>query len=242
MNNGGDVLARGAKSAQFGGASGITDFENDVIYMEVVDVCTKYGISEADYDQYQAQREAGQKLPDLTPTALQPTIEVGFSVTDHRKNYMNVPEEVKAAEQEVKLYPETAFEEFVPILDRLLIMRISDDPNEEMLEDGSTRNKITGLITAAKYRQHSNVGIVLAAGKYVVLSGTKFDMAEFVKPGDKVVYGEYNAEAFTLDEKKVRGICDRLRVNYVKDPKGMFVVRVQDVRGVEKRQIEVPNV
>ncbi len=234
----GDRLARGDKSAAFDGAgNSITDFEQDVVFMEVADVCTKYGISEADYDQYQAQREAGQKLPDLTPTALQPTIEVGFSVTDHRKNYMNVTEEVKAAEQEVKLYPETAFEEFVPILDRLLIMRISDDPNEEMLEDGSTRNKITGLITAAKYRQHSNVGIVLAAGKYVVLSGTKFDMAEFVKPGDKVIYGEYNAEAFTMDEKKVRSICDRLKVNYVKDPKGMFVVRVQDVRGTERRVI-----
>lgn len=237
MNNGGDVLARGCPSAQFAGASSnITDFENDFIYMEMVDVVTKYGLSVADYDQYQAQRESGEKLPDLTPVALQETLEVGFSVTDHRKNYLSAPTEVKAVEEEAKKYPESTFEEFVPILDRLLIMRITDDPNEEMLEDGSTRNKTTGLITAAKYRQHSNVGIILAAGKYVVLSGTKFGMSEFVKPGDKVVYGEYNAEAFTMDEAKVRGICDRLQVNYVKDPKGMFVVRVQDVRGVEKRK------
>src|ERR1700686_4765495 len=99
MNNGGDVLARGAASAQFGGATSITDFENDFIYMTVEEVNEKYGLSQAEYDQYSAMRVEGQHLPDLTPVALQETLDVGFSVTDHRKNYLSestAPSAVKA--------------------------------------------------------------------------------------------------------------------------------------------------
>src|ERR1700693_2078401 len=56
MNNGSDVLARGCPTAQFAGASsGITEFENDFIYKEVAEVMEKYGLSQAEYDQYQAQ-------------------------------------------------------------------------------------------------------------------------------------------------------------------------------------------
>jgi len=114
-------------------------------------------------------------------------------------------------------------------------MRINDDPEEEMLEDGSTRNRRTGLITAAKYRQHSNTGIVIGLGKYVVLSGVKFDIEEFVSIGDKVTFGDYNSEVFPMDEKKARALCEALQVNYVKDPKGLRIVRVQDVRGFERK-------
>ncbi len=239
MNNGGDVLARGAKTAQFGGANSITDFENDVIYMEVAEVLTKYGLNQTEYDSYQAMRLDGQRLPDLTPVALQESMDVGFSITDHRKNYLNIEEEVKPAAEAVKTYPEPMYKRAQPILDRLLVMRISDDPDEELLEDGSTKNRKTGLITAAKYRQHSNVGIVLAAGKDVVLGGKLFDMLDFVMPGDKVTYGDYNSEIFPMDRKKVQNLCDELRVNYVDDPQGLRVVFLPDVRIVERREKSV---
>lgn len=236
MNNGGDVLARGGASAQFSaGGSDFTDFEGDFIFKGVEEVMTKYGLSQEEYDQYSAMRLDNQRLPDLRPvTEDKEELTVDFSVTDRRKNYMGIEENVKTAETNTLKYPASEFEEFHPILDRILVMRISDDPEEEMLEDGSTRNRRTGLITAAKYRQHSNVGIVLATGQYVVLSGLRLNMSEFVKPTYKVTYGDYNSEVFLMDPDKVKAICDRLHINYVKDPKGIRIVRVQDVRGVEK--------
>jgi len=234
----GDTLAKGALSAQFAGASSnISDFENDVIYMGVEEVCTKYGLSQADYDEAQARREAGQHLPDLTPVALQDTLEVGFSITDHRKNYLSESTEAAAVKAEApKKYPEPTYGSFSPIMDRVLVMRIMDDPDVELLEDGSTRSKRTGLVTAAKYRQHSNVGIVLATGQWVVMGGVKFPMADFVKPLDKVMYGSYNAEAFPMDAKKAEALCDSVGVNYAHED-NLWIVRVQDIRGRE-----VPNV
>ena len=231
----GDKLARGATSAQFSTAANMTDFEADFIYKDVLEVREKYGLLQEEYDQYAAQRLNNEKLPDLRPLLEEKEqVDVGFSVTDHRKNYMNVETtDVKAAQSEAKKFPEPEFEEFHPILDRILVMRISDDPNEEMLEDGSTKNRRTGLITASKYRQHSNVGIVLATGNHVVLSGTVMSMADFVKPKCKVTYGDYNSEVFLMDKKKVEAICDRLKINYVDDEKGIRIVRAQDVRGVE---------
>ena len=235
----GDKLASGQKTAQFGGAQAISDFEQDVIYMGVQEVCSKYGISEADYDTYQAQREEGKHLPELIPTdQQQEQLEVGFSVTDHRKNYLSEPlESPSVAKEAPKKYLERTYGSARPILDRILVMRISDDPDTEILEDGSTRNKKSGLITAAKYRQHSNVGIVLAAGGFVVLGGLRVPMQELIRPGDKVTYGDYNSEIFPMDKKKVEVLCDNLGVNYVDDPQGLRIVRVQDVRTVE-----VPNV
>ena len=236
MNNGGDVLARGGKSAQFGGVNQITDFENDVIYMNTLEVCTKYGLSEAEYDQYQAMRLNGERLPELIAVKDLPELGSEFSITDHRKNYMlDALPSAEPVVEATKKYPEPEFEAFSPILDRLLVMRINDDPEEEMLEDGSTRNKRTGLITSAKYRQHSNVGIILGIGKYVVLSGLRFDITEFVGIGDKITFGDYNSEVFPMDEKKALAICDALQINYVKDPKGLRIVRVQDVRGFERK-------
>ena len=233
----GDKLARGCPTAQFAGASSnITDFENDMIYMTVSEVNEKYGLSQLEYDTYQHQREFGEHLPDLTPVALQETLDVGFSISDHRKNYLSESTEAAAVKVEApKKYPEPAYEQARPILDRVLVMIVADDPDTEILEDGSTRNKKSGLITSAKYRQHSNVGVVLAAGQYVVLSGMRFNMSEFVEVGDKITYGDYNSEVFPMDKKKAEAICDSLQVNYVEDPKGLRVVRVQDIRVVEKK-------
>jgi hypothetical protein len=242
MNNGGDVLARGCATAQFAGASSnITDFENDVIYMEVADVLVKYGISEADYDLYQAMREEGKHLPDLTPVALQETMDVGFSVTDHRKNYLSEPLTPAAAAMEaVKKFPEPEFAPMQTLLDRILVMVISDDPNEELLEDGSTRNKTTGLISTSKYRQHSNVGIVLLAGQWVIVGGVKTPMHEIVRPGDKVTYGDYGSEKMPERfNKKAEALCESLGINYQHTEQGIRVVRIQDVRTVERRVVPV---
>src|ERR1017187_6757716 len=137
MNNGGDVLARGCPTAQFAGASSnITDFENDFIYMKVEEVIEKYGFSQVEYDQYQAIRDNGVHLPDLTPVALQETLDVGFSISDHRKNYLSEATEAAAVKAEApKKYPEPTYGTARPILDRILVMRISDDPDTELLED-----------------------------------------------------------------------------------------------------------
>jgi co-chaperonin GroES (HSP10) len=240
MNNGGDVLARGCPTAQFAGASSnITDFENDMIYMNCLEVMEKYGLSQEEYDRYLAIRTVeGEHLPDLTPVALQPALDAGFSVADHRHNYLSEATEApKVVSEAPKKYPEPTYGTARPILDRILVMRISDDPDTELLEDGSTRNKKSGLITAAKYRQHSNVGLVLAAGGFVVLGGLRIPMEELIKPGYKVVFGDYNSEVFPMDKKKAEVLCDSLGINYVDDQQGLRIVRVQDVR-----TIEVPNV
>jgi len=240
MNNGGDVLARGCPTAQFAGASSnITSFENDMIYMNRLKVMEKYGLSQEEYDRYLAIRTVeGEHLPDLTPIALQPALGAGFSVADRRHNYLSEATEApKAVSEALKKYPEPTYGTARPILDRILVMRISDDPDTELLEDGSTRNKKSGLITAAKYRQHSNVGLVLAAGGFVVLGGLRIPMEELIKPGYKVVFGDYNSEVFPMDKKKAEVLCDSLGINYVDDQQGLRIVRVQDVR-----TIEVPNV
>jgi co-chaperonin GroES (HSP10) len=121
-------------------------------------------------------------------------------------------------------------------MDRILVMVISDDPNEELLEDGSTRNKTTGLISTAKYRQHSNVGIVLLAGQWVVTGGIKTYMNEILSPGDKVIYGDYGSEKMSETfDKKAEALCDSLGINYQKTEQGIRIVRVQDIRTVERK-------
>jgi hypothetical protein len=49
-----------------------------------------------------------------------------------------------------------------------------------------------------------------------------------------VTYGDYNSEVFLMDEAKVQQLCDAVQMNYEEDPEGLRVVRVQDVRGVER--------
>jgi len=58
MNSGGDVLARGAKSAQFAaGGSELSEFETDIaVGREGIE--EKYGISFAELGQYIGRREA----------------------------------------------------------------------------------------------------------------------------------------------------------------------------------------
>jgi autonomous glycyl radical cofactor GrcA len=66
-------------------------------------------------------------------------------------------------------------------------------------------------------------------------------MEELIRPGYKVVYGDYNSEVFPLDKKKAEALCDAIKVNYVDDQQGLRIVRVQDVRTVEVPIQEYPS-
>ena len=239
MNSGGDVLARGARSAQFAaGSTEVTEFEYDLRTNEGI-VGDKYGLSESEIFEYKNRMDAGERL-SLDPVNTESTLESEIKVIDRRPNFMGAATgESEVAKQEAPKYPVKAYGSFSPILDRVLIKRCTDDPDMEVLEDGSARNKKTGLIIAAKYRQHSNVGIVLATGTVVILGGQRIPMEEIVSIGDRVTYGDYNSEVFVMDEKKVRELCDRVQMNYTEDPEGIRIVRVQDIRGFER---EIPNI
>lgn len=235
MNSGGDVLARGARSAQFGtGDTDLSEFETDIaLGRDGLEM--KYGISTVELGDYVTRREAGERF-DLKPVGTG-TLSDELTVVDKRYNYLAEPVEVKSIEKTAPKFPAKTYGEFSPILDRLLIKRCHDE-NLEILEDGSARDKKTGFIIAAKYRQHSNTGIVLATGKFVVLGGHKIPMEEVVRVGDRVTYGDYNSEVFPMDQKIVVQLCDAVQMNYEEDEEGTRIVRVQDVRGIER---EVTN-
>jgi co-chaperonin GroES (HSP10) len=96
------------------------------------------------------------------------------------------------------------YEPFKPLLDRILVKRI-----DEIVGDD-------GFIVPEKYRQHSNWGEVIAVGDTVVLGGERIPLTDFVNIGDICRYGEYCAEAYSVD-----------------DP-SLFIVRLQDCRGVRR--------
>lgn len=195
--NGGDVLARGGKSAQFSVGSGSSD--------EPIELRNKVVAEEEQT--------------------------FGVPVLDKRRHYNPL-----AAEAEAKptlRLSEREFAPLQPIMDRVLIKRINDNPDLEILDDGSARDKKTNMIIPAKYRQHSNTGIVLAAGSFVVTGGVRIPMSEILKPGDKVTFGDYNSEVFHMEEHKEKALCDALGLNFLPEEGSIRIVRVQDIRGVE---------
>jgi co-chaperonin GroES (HSP10) len=171
----------------------------------------------------------------LNPSVVAPEEETfGLNVVDKRRSYIDILSDApKVAEQETKEFPDKQYEPMRPILDRLLVMRVASNPDEEVLEDGSVRNKKTGFIIPQQYRQHTNQGIVLAAGDFVVMGTVKIPLSSIVRAGDRVYYGDYNSELFPMDEQTIRGMCRKLRVNYEHSEAGLRLVRVQDIRGVE---------
>ena len=159
-----------------------------------------------------------------------------LTVIDRRPNYLDKlsGDDLKVAKTEEKEFAEKTYSTLSPILDRVLVMRVSANPDEEILEDGTVRNKKTGFIIPQQYRQHTNNGIVLAAGQFVVMGMIKTPLEEIVRPGDRVFYGDYNSELFPMDESKVRAMCRALKVNYEHSEDGLRLVRVQDIRGIER--------
>jgi co-chaperonin GroES (HSP10) len=151
-----------------------------------------------------------------------------ITVIDRRNSYDSKP----VPKKELK-YPEKSYEPLSTVLDRILIKRIPDDPNFEVLEDGSMRDKRTGFVIPATYRQHSRLGIVLATGQFAILGGVKVPMSDIVRPGYRVTFGDYTSEVFKLSEAKTEELCDAVHMNYDSDPDGLRIVRIQDVRTVE---------
>ena len=240
MNQGGDVLARGGRSASFAASGGeVSEFEYDLKLRPEL-TKEKYGLNDAQIAEYIARMDNGERF-DLKPAALVEELGSGITVIDKRTNYLAAPVEVKAVEKAAPKYPDKNFSTAAPVLDRILIKRCAEDKDMELMEDGSVRNKKTGLIIAAKYRQHSNVGIVLAAGQFVIIGGQKVPMSDIVRVGDRVTYGDYNSEVFHMDEKRVIALCDAVQMNYEKDEEGLRIVRVQDVRLVEREVASEPN-
>lgn len=240
MNQGGDVLARGGRSANFASSGGeVSEFEYDLKLRPEL-TKEKYSLTDAQIAEYVARMDNGERF-DLKPTALVEELGSGITVIDKRSNYMAEPVDVKAVEKPAPKYPDKNFATAAPILDRILIKRCAEDKDMELLEDGSVRNKKTGLIIAAKYRQHSNVGIVLAAGQFVIIGGQKVPMSDVVRVGDRVTYGDYNSEVFHMAEKRVIELCDAVQMNYEADEEGLRIVRVQDVRLVEREAASEPN-
>jgi len=227
----GDKLARGDKTAAFGGAgSTISDFEQDFIFLSKQEVEEKYGLSENEYDSYNAMKMTGQKLPDLPLVGAQ---EIGpsFTVTDRRM--FNALPEAKTVKAKISKFPAKEYSTGVAILDRLLVKRIEDDPDIEVLEDGSARNRVTNMFIPASYRQHNNKGIVLRVGSHVGIGGQCFPLTNFVKPGDKVTFGSYNTEKFNMEFKQAKALCDSLEIDHNEGDEGFWIVRIQDVRLVE---------
>jgi co-chaperonin GroES (HSP10) len=234
MNNGGDVLARGAQSAQFSaGGSDLSEIEYDLRVRRDI-VKEKYGITDEEVAQYDELISRGERftLPTLAAREEELNSASGITVVDRRPNYFeDSPKEVTPAP---KKWPEKKYSSSTPILDRILVKRCAEGADMKIMEDGSVLNTKTGLVIAAKYRQHSNIGIVLATGKFVIIGMQKIPMSDVVRVGDRVTYGDYNSEVFLMDEAKVQELCDSVQMNYEADPEGLRIVRVQDVRTVER--------
>lgn len=233
--SGGDVLARGGKSAQYSTAAGLSSFEDDLIFRPEI-ISEKYGLTQEEVDIWQQERIEGKHIPNLSTIAeideRDALKEGDLVVNDRRTQYelTSVDNEVTVAE---KKYPELQYAPFTPILDRILVMRVPLDPNLEVLEDGSVRDKRTKFIVPAKYRQHSNTGIVLAVGNFVVMGGQRIDLSEIVWPKCRVTFGDYNSEIFPMPKEQVQALCDSLHINYFDDEQGLRIIRIQDCRGVE---------
>src|ERR1039458_5402910 len=94
MNNGGDVLARGARTAQFAaGGSELSDFEYDLRTRTDI-VSEKYGLSLAEIEEYTIRLNAGERL-DLKSVALADELGAGIEVIDRRRSFETEVETAK---------------------------------------------------------------------------------------------------------------------------------------------------
>ncbi len=92
---------------------------------------------------------------------------------------------------------------FRPILDRVLIKRVEPEA------------AVDGFSVPEKYRQMSNVGVIIGIGHGVVLGREWHSLSEFVQVGQKCLYGEYTAERWDSP-----------------DGQAFWIVRLQDIRGI----------
>jgi len=158
-----------------------------------------------------------------------------FTVTDRRPSYLSLPSVDKAASEETQVVDPNTYGPATPILDRILVRRVLVNPYLRELEDGSAIDTRTGLVTAAKYRQHSNTGIVLGVGDFVCMGGIKHDLKNLVNVGDRVTFGDYNSEVFPMEESQIKALCAAVGILYTGDEEATRIVRIQDVRVIERR-------
>ena len=81
--------------------------------------------------------------------------------------------------------------------------------------------------------------MVLAVGDFVVMGGVKTHLLDIVKPGYRVLFGEYNAEKLKIPDGQVEAMCDAIGVEF-EASEDLDVVRVQDIRGIYK-PVEASN-
>jgi chaperonin GroES len=114
----------------------------------------------------------------------------------HNNFYSTETEEVPAIQ-----YNFDDYEAFVPLNDRVMIRQIHED---------NSRVKGSDLIVAAdKYKEKSNKAEVVAVGPKV----------SDVKPGDIVLFSEYNVDEFH------------------KDGETLLLTRFDDLKGVARRKV-----
>jgi co-chaperonin GroES (HSP10) len=78
---------------------------------------------------------------------------------------------------------------FTAIMDRIQVRVIDEEEVDAQ-----------GVHVPKKYRQHSNAGIIISTGLGVQVGPRFFTMEELgLVPGQKVMFGEYNAEKFDED-------------------------------------------
>lgn len=94
-----------------------------------------------------------------------------------------------------------------PILDRILVRRLPPEKKGDSFDD----------LVPDKYRQHNNLGRVIAIGDGILLGQEWHPLTEFVQLGQVVLYGEYTAERLEDSGE------DEL-----------YIIRLQDVRGVKR--------
>jgi co-chaperonin GroES (HSP10) len=93
-----------------------------------------------------------------------------------------------------------------PMLDRILVRRINAEND-------------TVFNVPDKYREKSRLGEVIAVGDCVILGGQRYPLTDFVNVGDRVIFGEYTAEAY-----------DNTDITLATE----FIVRIQDCRTIER--------
>jgi co-chaperonin GroES (HSP10) len=96
---------------------------------------------------------------------------------------------------------------YKPIMDRIIVLPIVENEAPD------------GFVVPEMYRQQTNCGLVIAIGDFTMLGGQQFPISTFVNVGDKIYYGQYNAEKFPLNNHDYE------------------VIRLADVRMVAKKKV-----